>query len=163
MRKFENSTGVLVLPTYLRISCAFKRYQRTISSCFCLQHAKVSHSAEIFVLPNLRCSSFKTLRFCYCVCVCVRARARASFPSILVTVPSIKARRALRFAAYSGDYTLQRILFVPLQRPGSHRRGRTLGLLVFFFVFSLMPHLLLRCVPRFFIARRVQPSLPSLR
>ena len=42
-------------------------------------------------------SSQHGLGKCVCVCVC-------SFPSILETVPRIKARRVFR-----GDYTLQRI------------------------------------------------------
>ena len=74
--------------------------------------------------------------------------------SNLVTVPRIKARRVLHSAAYSGDDTLlQRIFSARLNHPGSHKRGRTLGL--------LSAHLLLRCFPRLFIARRVQLSLPS--
>ena len=98
---------------------------------------------------------------CFCrelgtraMCVCVRV----FFPSILVTVPPIKARRVLHFAAYSGDYTIAAYLSVLLNQPGSHRRGRTLGLFSSFYI-SLMPLPLLRCLPSFFIARRVQPSL----
>ena len=47
---------------------------------------------------------------------------------------------------------------VLLNQPGSHRRGRTLGLFSSFCI-SLMRLPLLRCLPSFFIARRVQPSL----
>ena len=62
-----------------------------------------------------------------CVCVCM------SFPSKLVTIPPIKARRVLHFAAYSGKYTfLQPILCVPLNQSGLHGRGRTLGFFVLF-------------------------------
>ena len=32
-------------------------------------------------------------------------KEKVSFPSILATVPPIKARRVVRFAAYPGDYT----------------------------------------------------------
>ena len=59
-------------------------------------------AASRFVLPT---NEGMNLAFFMGVCVCVCVFS----PSILVTVPPIKARRVLHFAAYSGDYTLQRI------------------------------------------------------
>ena len=75
------------------------------------------------------------------VCVCV-------FPSMGDGPSLIKARRVLHFAAYSGDYALQRIFSVPLDQLGSHRKG---GKHWGFFVFSLTPYTLLRCLPHFFL------------
>ena len=72
---------------------------------------------------------FHTARgYSLCACVCV------SPP--LVTVPPIKARHVLHFAAYSGETTLCSVFFLPvLNQPGSHKRVRTLGLLPSFVVF----------------------------
>ena len=89
---------------------------------------------------------------CVCVCVCV------SFPSILVTVPPIKAGRVLHFAAYSGHYTLQRFFFCPSKPTGVTQEGANTGPLSF--PLSSMPRLLLRCLPPFF-CREKGPTVPS--
>ena len=76
-----------------------------------------------------------------------------SFPSILVTVPPIKARPVLHFAA---------CFSVRLNQPGSKRRGRIPE--AFFFitaVFASMPHLLLRCFASIFY-REKGPAVPSV-
>ena len=63
---------------------------------------------------------------CVCVCVCVCL----SFPFILATVPPIKARRALHFAAYSMQRTLSThfaasfsVLEVEKPNRGTHAGG----------------------------------------
>ena len=55
-----------------------------------------------------------------CVCVCACVFVPPAILSILVTIPPIKASRVLHFAAYSKDYTMQRILSVRLSQPESH-------------------------------------------
>ena len=84
-----------------------------------------------------------------------------SFPSILVTVPPIKARRVLHFAACSGDITLQRTFFRLSKLTGVTQEGANTRDFLFSLCFLCCPHLLLRCLPPFLFARRVQPSLPS--
>ena len=86
-----------------------------------------------------------------CVCVCV------SFPSILVTVPPIKARRVLHFGSvHFAAYFLYPSKPTRVTQEGGEHWGFFLP-----FVFSLMCRLLLQCLPPFFIARRVS-VVPSL-
>ena len=77
------------------------------------------------------------------------------FPSILVTVPRIKGRRVLDFAACSGDYTLQRF-FCPSEPTGKHW-----GFFFLLFYFHLLPHPLLRCLPSLY--REKGPAVPFPR
>ena len=83
------------------------------------------------VLPHVWQAPFNSMLRCVCVCV--------SFPSILVTVPPMKVRGVLRFAAYSGDYTSQRISSVPLNQPGVTQEGANTGAFSFLFFFNAPP------------------------
>ena len=55
------------------------------------------------------------------------------------------------------DVRLHLSVNVWTHQPGSHRRGRPHR--IFFLLFFLHLYILLRCLPQFFIVRRIQPSL----
>ena len=88
-----------------------------------------------------------------CVCVCV-------FSShLLAAVPLFKARRALHSAGVSRGLHLFSVFFCPTRtNRGNTGGGKHRGFFLLF-MFIVCPIVLLRCLPSFFIARRVRLSL----
>ena len=90
----------------------------------------------------------------YHVCACV-------FSShLLAAVPLFKARRALHFGVCLEDYIhLFSVFCYPTRTNRGHTGGGKHRGFILLFILLLCPTVLLRCLPSFFIARRVRPSL----